>query len=173
MSITLATQDRIALGGSWQDLSTLVTQVMGTTIVPAPTPNNFTYGSGAGQATLWYLASRTLAASAQDLLNLNSGALLNPEGAGVAFATIKRIVVSILNPDGTAALKIGPQNASNACQLNFGGLTAPCYNFTRNYWWLEDPITGFTVTPSTACILPITNVSSSVAITYGIWILGN
>lgn len=156
--------------GSVTDSANSATQpiTIGSGVMPT-LASEYTYGTGSAQVNAFYAASRTLAATTFDLLNLTT--LPNALGTTFSLTRLKLLVISIDSPDGTKSLRVGPQNQSNAAQLWFGGTGATVYEtiFTGQKW--EDPYAGYTVTATTGDILPIYNPGGS-SVTYGIWILG-
>jgi hypothetical protein len=60
------------------------------------------------------------------------------------------VLVGIDSPDGSKAVRVGPQNQANAWQGWFGGLGATVYDL--EYWWLArmGPPAGWAVTAGSA-----------------------
>lgn len=168
---TLSTTDRLAGGGTVGDANLGVSQAdsFGGVILPA-LRTSFTFGSGDGQANKWYLARRTLAATTYDDLNLTSG--LSTLGTTQAFTRLKRAFVGIIDPDGTKRLRIGPQGRTNAATLWFQAATTNFWVETYTYLMMDRPITGWTITPSTADVFSVYNPGGS-SVTYAIWLLGH
>jgi hypothetical protein len=132
--------------------------------------HDITYGTGAVQATTWYRAQRTLAAGAAESLDL-SGSLLSPFGDTLTFTRVIGIVVAIVNADGTASVRVGPQGVANPWMGPWG--TTADYLKVR-YWWsmTDGSAAGWPVTAGTADILRISNPGAA-AVDYIIWILGS
>lgn len=128
------------------------------------------YGTGAGQATTWYRAQRTLAAGAAESLDL-SGSLLSPFGDTLTFTRVIGIVVAIVSADGTASVRVGPQGVANPWMGPWG--TSADYIKVR-YWWsmTDGSAAAWPVTAGTADILRISNPGAA-AVDYIIWILGS
>jgi hypothetical protein len=129
------------------------------------------FGTGSGQANNRYVAQRTLGAGLNDDLDL-SGSLTNDFGETLTLTKVKLLVVSIVAPDGTKKLRVGPQGVANAFQGPFGGVTAPCYKEVTH--WdpvINEPVNGYTVTPGTGDILRINNPGAG-SVTYNILIVG-
>lgn len=129
----------------------------------------YTYGTGTAQVNAFYAASRTVAATTFDLINLTTTTAAL--GTTFSLTKLKFLLVAVQSPDGTKSLRVGPQNQSNAAQLWFGGTGATVYDTVFTYRVWENPYAGYTVTASTGDILPIYNPGAS-SVTYGIWILG-
>jgi len=142
----------------------------GSGVFPAMS-SQFSDGTAAGQANKYYRSVNTIAAGASQSFDL-AGSLVDPFGASLTFSTIRAVVVSIVAPDGTKALFVGPQGVSNAWQGPFGGLGSTSYLETKSYVSFIDGLKlGWTVTAGTADILPIMN-SSAVSLQYVIYIVG-
>ena len=102
-----------------------------------------------------------------------SGVLADGVGnTGLVFAKIKLAVVALYSPDGTIALRVGPQGVANPWQGPYGGSGATVYK-TVKYWDVidYDPVTGTTVTAGTGDILGIYN-PGGVAVDYQILLAG-
>ena len=134
---------------------------------------NITDGaSGAYKANKYYRGQRTLAAAANDDLDL-SGGLSDPFGNAFNFTYVRGILLAIVTPDGTKKLRFGPQNVANAWQGPFGGVGATVYFDVLDHFLLVNftGVNGWAVTAATADILRINNPSAG-AVTYNIAILG-
>jgi hypothetical protein len=170
VAIDLNTDERIAGGGTIIDSTSVLTQVagFGGAILPNLT-SRYSYGTGANQANKWYLARRTLAATTFDNLNLTSG--LSALAATQAFTALKRVLIAIVDPDGTKKLRIGPQAQANANQLWFQAVTANFWEETYTWIFKDRPITGWAVGAGATDILSIYNPGAS-SLDYAIWLLG-
>lgn len=126
-----------------------------------------TNGTGSKQGNLWWLAERTVSASANDDLDL-AGVLVNGLGQTATFTKVKLILVQIDTPDGTKKLRIGPA-ASNGFVGPFGG-TTPYEEFTELKLCAER-FAGWTVTAGTGDVLRISNPGAG-PVTYRILIVG-
>lgn len=121
-----------------------------------------TLGTGAGQANRTYAVTRTLAASAQDLLDLTGGGLLDVNGRALDFARIKQIVLRAA-PTNTGAIQIGNAStnafvgpfsaATGALNLNPGEV----FNISRY------DATGWAVAAGTGDILRVANTVAAAA----------
>lgn len=118
-------------------------------------------GVGLGQANRTYsIGGKALAGSAQDLLDLNGGGLLDVNGRALDFVRIKHILLRApaTNP---GAIQIG-NAATNAFVGPFSAATgainvAPGEIFSiSNY-----SAAGWVVTPATADILRVANTNAS------------
>jgi len=171
MADVLYFKTRTLGGGRIEDSATAQRQMasFGKLLLPART-RSFTHGSGSGQANKWYLAQRTLATVTYDNLDL-AGGLTDYKGAAITFTKIKYAYIAIISPSSTKYLRVGPQNQSNAAQLQWGGTGATVYETIYTDWELYEPYTGFTVTAGTGDIFPIYN-PTGVSITYTLLLMG-
>lgn len=168
---TLDTSDRLSGGGLIANSATGESQNVsfGGLILPAMRVL-YTFGTEDAQVDKWHLARRTLAGTTFDNLNLTSG--LTCFGVTQVFTKLKRVVVAIIDPDGTKKLRIGPQGQTNANQLWFQAVTANFWEETYNVVVKDRPVTGWTVTAATTDVLSIYNPGGS-SLEYAIWLLGN
>lgn len=125
-------------------------------------------GSGSGQASKVYLASRTVASSANDDLDL-AGSLADPFGVTLTFATVKAIVIRA-DPANTTNLTVSP-GASNGFTGPFGASSHTVQVRPGGALVFAAPQTGWTVTASTGDILRVANAAGASA-TYSIEIVG-
>jgi len=170
MAFDINTDDRLSGGGAITDSSTAVSQSasFGSGVLPT-IRYRYSYGTGSGQVNAWYLARRTLAATTFDNLNLTSG--LTTLGTTFSFTKLKRVLVAIIDPDGTKSLRVGPQNQANANPLWFAAVTANFYETTYTYVLKDRPVTGWDVAAASTDILSIYNPGAG-SLDYAIWILG-
>ncbi len=127
-------------------------------------------GTGAGQADRMYSDRRTLAASANEDLDL-AGGLASPFGvAAQTFAKIKAILV-IAAPENTNDVVVGGA-ASNAFAAPFDAADNKVKVPPGGMMLLTAPAAGWTVTASTADLFRIANGGSGTGVTYDIMILG-
>lgn len=171
MASALRVNEKVLGGGVIQDTTSLQSQAAayGRGVLPARGVT-FTHGTGNSQANLWYLAQRTLAATTFDLIDL-AGSLTGYNGATLTFTKLKRAYISIVSPDGTKSLRVGPQNQSNAAALGWGGTGATVYHTTLTDFELIHPYGGWTITAGTGDIFPVYNPGAG-DVTYAIWFLG-
>lgn len=128
-------------------------------------------GTGSGAANQMFHDERTLATTATDSLDL-AGGLTNPLGATITFSKIKLMIVAIVSPDGTKALRIGPNNTANAWQGWFGGTGANVYETVYDMVARWDFYGSWTsVTAGTGDLLIINNPSAG-SVTYNILLVG-
>jgi hypothetical protein len=129
---------------------------------------SYSDGVGLHQANKTYRARRTLAAGANDDLDL-AGSLIDPFGNTLTFTAIKALVVVVVDPTGSNKVKIG-NAASNAWQgpLSAGATIEVPYQEI----WQNKAAAGWPVTAGTGDILRINNPGGA-AITYDILIMGN
>lgn len=170
MAADLNTDDRITGGGSITDSALGVQQAanFGFGVLPA-IRYRYSFGTGSGQANKWYLAQRTLAATTYDDLNLTSG--LSTLGTTQTFTALKRVLIAIVDPEGTKRLRIGPQGRTNANPLWFQAATTNFWEETYTYVLKDRPVTGWGVTAASTDVLGVYNPTGS-SITYAIWLLG-
>jgi hypothetical protein len=129
----------------------------------------FADGSGAGQASVFYSASRTLAASASESLDLNGTALLDVFGQALALTKIKGLIIQARAAN-TTDLTVG--NVTNGLATILGIATQ---SFTLQPGEILAKITnsnaGYVVTPATGDLLRVANAAGASA-TYDIIIIG-
>lgn len=172
MATTLRFGEVVRGGGRIEDAATGQNQqaIFGRGALPS-LDQTFTYGTGSGAVNMWYLARRTLATVTFDLLDL-AGGLTDFKGAAITFTKIKRVLLVIIDPDGTKTLRIGPQNQSNPFIGPWsGGSGATVYNTVFRKFDQDQPYAGWTVTAGTGDILPIYNPGAT-SVTYLLWLLG-
>lgn len=129
-----------------------------------------TNGSGANQANMIWVDTRTLAASTAEDLDL-VGVLTNAFGTVLSFSKIKGIIISaasantnnvLVGGDGSAAFVNWVSDATDVLIVRPGGtlcLMAP-------------DSAGYAVTATTADLLQIANSSSGTSVTYDIILIG-
>lgn len=129
-------------------------------------------GSGAGKADRVFADTRTLAASANETLDL-SGALTDAYGATTSFARVKFILIAASSSNANNVV-VGA-NASN----DFVGLlnAAGTITLRPGMWFaatagLADA-TGMAVTATTGDLIKIANSGAGTPVTYDIIIVGN
>jgi hypothetical protein len=172
MATSLRFGEIVRGGGRIQDSATSQAQnaIFGQGVLPS-LDQTFSYGTGSGKVNMWYLARRTLATVTFDLLDL-AGGLTDYKGAAITFTKIKRILLVVIDPDGTKTLRIGPQNQSAPFIGPWsGGTGATVYNTVFRKFDQDEPYAGWAVTATTADILPIYNPGAS-SVTYLLWLLG-
>ena len=153
------------------DLTT-ITDSFATNDTFAPLVYTFASGTSSGQFDNWWHDSRTVTATTYDNLDLRGGTVSTKLNLILDFQKIKLGVIAIRSPDGTASLRIGPQNVTNAWQGAWGGVGATAYSTVfHSHVFAFDPYTGFAVTAGTGDILGIYNPGAS-SVTYDIFLLG-
>jgi hypothetical protein len=164
---------QIALGGTLTQDDTVAVQtdtINGQSLALPMLSFGIADGTGAGQASKWYRAKRTIAAGANDDLDL-SGVLASPlTGATLAFTGIKAIIISIYSPDGTKLLRVGPGSVSNPWSGPIKG-TTPYIEVPYVLPLISPSAAGWSVTAGTGDILRITNPGAT-SVDYFIWIVG-
>lgn len=135
----------------------------------APIQLDLTTGTGDLGANQWYLGQRTLAATTGENLDLRS--IANKLGS-VVLAKVRGILVRIVEPDGTKALRVGPQNQSNAWQGPFA--VADADGWLRVDWLLllaSGYADGLGVVDATHKILRVYNPGAG-SVTYDLFLIG-
>lgn len=131
---------------------------------------NFAQGTGANQADDIWSDERTLAASANEVLELNGGSLVDAFGFAIAFTAIKALVI-MANANNTNDVVVGAAGSNplasimgttGTVNVKPGGCVA----------FIAPNATGYVVTPSTAMNLKIANSSSGTGVTYTIIVVG-
>lgn len=132
-----------------------------------------TAGTGNQQGNLHWHDERTLAAGANDDLDLAGGLVLAGPAANqtLTFTRVKQVLVVIDAADGTKRLRVGPQGVANAFQGWEGGVAAGNYAEFYDHFTLGHRWAGWTVTAGTGDILRINN-PSAVSVTYRIYLNG-
>ena len=133
--------------------------------------NTFVTGAGAGQCNEAYCAVRTLAAGADETLDLY-GVLLNNLRQTVNFARIKGILVALLDDTAATSITVGGYGA-NGWVGPFGDVDGiqTVYN-GGIYLNTKLDASGWVVTNSTADKLKILNNDGAVVATYLIALIG-
>lgn len=138
----------------------------------------FTYGStdtvsgNNGQGTLQYMKQRTCTAGQTDPLILSDGSLTTA-GVTQPFTKVKFVLIQIVSPDGTKALRVGPQGVTNAFTGPFGGSTGT-NSYKEVYDWetvVNHKWGGYTVSAGTGDILVVKNPGAG-DVTYNVIITG-
>ncbi len=167
MSTTFAGNARLTLTGDLESAATLgsVSHLLSYVNNPA-----FTNGVGANQANMIYAGTRTLAASANELLDLDS-ALNNAFGAAIVFTSIKGIIVVAAAANTNDVLVGGA--ASNAFINWVGDATDIVTVKPGGMFCLMAPTAaGYAITAETGDILKVANSSGTTGVTYDLILLG-
>jgi hypothetical protein len=127
------------------------------------------YGTGSGQVNLICAQQRTLAASANEELNLFSGALTGVFGEATGFAKLKYLAVWLIANPGTAvtasSITVGAASATQLI-LWFGNVNDTHTVFKNGPPYQGgDPVTGVTV-DNTAKLVKVLNNDGVNAATY-------
>lgn len=126
-------------------------------------------GAGLGQASKAFSDKRTLAASANDSLDL-AGVLVDAFGAIITFTKIKGIVIAAAATN-TDTISVG--GGSNPFASFFGDATDELVIRPGGLFLLTAPdAAGYTVTAATGDLLAIANNSASGAAEYDIILIG-
>lgn len=168
---TLTISERISMNGKIGNSTQSVSQTVspGSTVLPTLTVT-WGFGNGTNQLDSWFADYRTLAAGSTDNIDL-AGGITNAILGNFSFATVKRVLIAVDTPSANVTLRVGPQGNAAACPLWFGNTTLTTYATVTQKLDIDEPLVGWTVTPTTADILPIKNAGNLTA-TYGIWIFG-
>lgn len=121
---------------------------------------NYTYGNASGQIMDYSCQQYTIAGSGNQDIDL-AGGLSNDISSTITALLIKEIIVALATPDGTAAVRVGPQGVSNPFQGPFGGTVSTSYITVLHSLRLTNPYGGWTVTAGTGDILRINNPGGS------------
>lgn len=128
-------------------------------------------GTGAGQADVTFVDTRTLAASGTEDLDL-AGALTDPLGGAAAFARVKLLVVQAAAGNTNNVNVTRP--ASNGAPLFLAagdGVSLRPGEFLMLAVGAEDA-TGHAVTGGTGDLLTVTNSGGGTSVTYSIAVVG-
>lgn len=129
-----------------------------------------TNGTAVGQADRIFTDTRTLAASANEDLDL-AGVLLDAFGATVTFARVKALVVAA-DAANTNNVVVG-NAAANGFISWVGAATHTVTVRPGGVLALVAPdVTAYTVTAATADLLRITNSGAGTSVTYSIVLIG-
>lgn len=130
---------------------------------------NFTDGTGANQARILFSATRTLAASATEDLDL-AGVLLDAFGDTVTIDKVKALIVTAA-PGNTNNVLVGGAASAQASPW-FGDVTDKVVVRPGGLFAVVAPdATGYDITATSADLLKIANSSSGTPVTYTIVIL--
>lgn len=155
------------MSGQGQYLPTSAVGALSSTFLLGQSfPTTFpTYNLGTGTALTgnviqiadWYLNQATITSGTTLSINLNGGSDANPFGAALTWTKLKLVLISLVAPNGTNKIQIGPQGVSNAAQLWFGGVTSVCVVDEYYTMFKAGPPAGWTITPATAMLFNIKN----------------
>ncbi|GAA1977392.1 hypothetical protein [Kitasatospora viridis] len=128
-------------------------------------------GTGAGQADTLYVATRTLAASAGEDLDL-AGTLVDALGNTINLARLKGLVI-VANAANTNPLVVG-NAAANGFIAWCSGATATVNVRPGGLFALFAPdATAYPVTPGTADLLHVANGGAGSSVTYDVLVIGS
>jgi hypothetical protein len=129
------------------------------------------FGTGNNQANNWWADERTVAAGADDPLDL-AGVLTNVFGELLNLTAVKLLVILIKDADGVKQVRVGPQGLAAAIQGPWGGVTATNYTTVDSFGVpINNPWAGYPVVGGTTDKVQVHN-PSAVAVTYRILIAG-
>jgi hypothetical protein len=138
----------------------------------------FTYGTtdtvsgDNGLASKMYIAQRTCTAGQTDPMVLGNGSLTTA-GVTQPFSKVKSLWIQIVSPDGTKALRVGPQGIVNAFTGPFGGSTGTNSYKEVTDWEMvvNNKWTGYSVVAGTGDILVVKNAGAG-DVVYNVMITG-
>jgi hypothetical protein len=134
-------------------------------------PMALTYGTGNSQGNQHYVATRTLALSANEDLDLNGATLKDPLGASLAFTKIRYILVHA-SPNNGGNIVVKPAAANGF--LGPFNLAASSVAIPAGGWFtVTAPVAGWAVTATTADLINVANSDSVNSAIYDIVLLGN
>lgn len=170
MSQLLSITDTLQGGGAISDDVTDAVQrvAFGGAILPA-IQMAFAHGTGDGQANKLFAKRFTLAALTFDLHDLST--LEDFQGVALDLDTVRRVLVAIIDPDGTKELRVGPQNQANALDGFWGGAGATVYDRVWHHQYWYRPNTGVAV-DATHKVFPVYNPHATLPLTYALFVLG-
>lgn len=170
MGLNIVANLSLTGAGLLSDLVSLASQPANIGQGPLPSLlSAYTYGTGPFQVDAFYVATRTVAATSFDLINMTSG--LTGLGNTFALSALKMLLIGIVAPDGVMKLRVGPQAQTHANQLWFGSTGATSYDEFFTYRLYDNPYAGLPVSAGASDVLPVYNPGAN-PVTYGIWALG-
>ena len=128
-----------------------------------------TSGVGANQADKMYAATRTLAASGTEDLDL-AGVLTDPVGATLTYARVKLIYVTAAAGNTNNVNVTRP--AANGVPLFLAAGDGLAVKPGGMFAWAAPDATGVAVTAGTGDLLTFTNSAGSTSVTYSVVIVG-
>lgn len=140
-----------------------------TSKLAAPAEIQLLIGTTASKADKAFADTRTLAASANEDLDL-AGSLLDPFGATLTFVKVKGIYVRAAVGN-TNSVILKPAS-SNGFLGPFGAATHTLTIPPNGYVCLCAPVAGWTVTAGTGDKINLANSAGSTTVTYDIVIIG-
>ncbi len=135
-------------------------------------PNEtYTVGNGnaTGQANLVWSGQRTVANASFDNINLSNGSLFSSMYGNLTFATVKRVLAMVVNPDGNLSIRIGPQAQTHAAALWFGNTTASSYETVNELADHKNSYAGWPIVANTTDVLSVSGVGN---VTYFLLVIG-
>ena len=136
----------------------------------SPADRELTSGTGNSQCDLEYRAQRTLAALANEDLDLAGGGLLDPFGNALTFVKVRGIW--ILAADGNVNSVIVKPAAANGFTGPFGAAAHTITLPPQGVFLVTAPVAGWAVTPGTGDKINIANSAAGSTVTYDIHIVG-
>jgi hypothetical protein len=128
-----------------------------------------TSGTGANQADLVFSDTRTLAASANEDLDL-AGALSSAFGSTLTFAKVKLVYIAAASGNTNSVRVTRP--ASNGVPLFLAASDGLDVRPGGVFLWMAPDATAVTVTAGTGDLINVANSSSGTSVTYDVVILG-
>lgn len=128
-------------------------------------------GTGNSQANQHYAATRTLAASTGEDLDLVGSTLKDPLGNALAFTKVRYIIVHAAATNAsTITIKPGASNGFNG---PFGAATHTISIPAGGWFTVAAPVAGWAVTAATGDLFHVGNDDSGGTAAYDIVIVGN
>jgi hypothetical protein len=130
-------------------------------------------GTGAGQADKFWRAQRTLAASANEDLDLNGATFEDAFGTALAFVKVKGLLVAAAAGNTNNVLVGGA--AANGFVSWVGAATDKVVLRPGAFFMLcagQADATGYAVTAATADLLRVANSAGGTSVTYDVYVVG-
>lgn len=127
-------------------------------------------GVGAGQADMIFTDTRTLAASANESLDLAGSALQDAFGANMTFARIKAVIVTA-DAANTNDVQV-TRPASNGVPLFMAAGDGIALKPGAVFLWAAQDATGVVVTAGTGDLLNIANSAGTTGVNYTVVLIG-
>ncbi len=134
---------------------------------------NLADGAGAGQASVLYAATRTLAASATEDLDLNGTALQDVLGVNVGLVRVKALYIHAAAANSNNVVVGAAATNQWATLLNTTGTLTFRPNAKMLFIAGEADATGYAVTAGTGDLLKVANSAGGTPVSYTIALFGS
>lgn len=132
---------------------------------------SMTTGNGISQADKIYTATRTIAASGTDPLDVNAGGLIDPLGN---VFTVLRLKLIVIRAAATNTNNVVMGAGSNPITTIMGGTTPTISIRPGGILYLFAPdATAYGVTAATADVLQLANSGAGTSVTYDVLLVGS